>query len=131
MSVWGVSLSTSQADVRAYAIDPKNLKPSMEQVQPVMMSLTFNSDMGIVAGSIDFGTQGRINIEGAPLPSNYKEEPFTIDAFYQVLGGVANPLPNQPNAKLIVLFIDSNTVIGSFTAGKQHDMTGSFVLKLK
>lgn len=124
-------LSTAQSDIRSFEVGP-NGNPTLTKMDNVMVSLAFNQEMATVTGSIDFGTKGRINVESAPLPKNGDtEDPFTIDAFYQELGGGPAGIQMQPNAKLILLFVDPTTVVGSFTAGKKQDFTGSFVLKLK
>lgn len=125
----GAILNTVKSDIRTFVAGFDN--PSLTKVDHAMVNLTFNQDMGTVTGSIDFGTQGRINIESAPLPKGGDtEDPFTIDAYYQELGGGPAGVQMQPNAKVVLLFVDPKTVIGSFTAGKKQDFTGSFVLKL-
>ena len=125
-------LTTDQSDIRIFSANASGQNPMLTKVDDAKVSLAFNMDMATVTGSIDMGTIGRINIESAPLPDGGDtEDPFTIDAFYQQLGGVPNPAPLHPNAKVVLLFVDPKTVVGSFTAGKKQEFTGSFVLKLK
>lgn len=128
----GVILTTTQSDLRIFSTNANDSSPTLTKVEHARVSLTFNTDMSTVSGSIDLGVTGRINIQSASLPEGGDtEDPFTIDAFYQELGGTANPAPLHPNAKVVLLFVDPKTVVGSFTAGKKQEFTGSFVLKLQ
>lgn len=129
-SLSGAILTTAQADIRTFSTQSSST-PILNKIEHAMVSLSFNTDMNTVSGSIDFGTLGRINIESASLPKDDTEDPFTIDGFFQELGGMGNTPPLHPNAKIVLLFIDPTTVVGSFTAGKKEEFTGSFVLKLK